>query len=37
MIENARRAVAVKVNSELTTLYWNIGKIINPENTVEKK
>ena len=31
MIDSARRAVAVKINSELTMLYWNIGRIINGE------
>jgi hypothetical protein len=31
MIDNARQAVAVAVNAELTLLYWNIGKRINDE------
>ena len=28
LIENAKRNVAIKVNSEITMLYWNIGKYI---------
>lgn len=28
LIENAKRNVAIKVNSEITLLYWNIGKDI---------
>ena len=28
LIENAKRNVAIKVSSELTILYWNIGKHI---------
>ncbi len=28
LVENAKRNVAVKVNSEMTFLYWNIGKDI---------
>ena len=28
LIENAKRNVAVKVNNEMTFLYWNIGKDI---------
>jgi predicted nuclease of restriction endonuclease-like (RecB) superfamily len=31
MIDEARRVVAIAVNSELTLLYWNIGKRINEE------
>lgn len=31
MIEQARQAVAVTINAELTLLYWNIGKRINEE------
>lgn len=29
LIDNARQRVALSVNSELTSLYWNIGKRIN--------
>lgn len=29
LIENAKRNVAIKVNNEMTLLYWNIGKNIN--------
>lgn len=28
LIENAKRDVAIKVNNEMTLLYWNIGKDI---------
>lgn len=28
LIENAKRNVAIKVNNEMTILYWNIGKYI---------
>ncbi|OFX27086.1 MAG: hypothetical protein A2033_11435 [Bacteroidetes bacterium GWA2_31_9] len=31
LIDNARNKVALAVNSELTLLYWNIGKQINDE------
>ncbi len=31
MIDSARQKVAVTVNSELTILYWNIGKQINED------
>jgi len=34
LIDNARRRVAVAVNSELTELYWHIGKEIN-ENVLQ--
>ena len=36
LIENARRNVAVKVNSEMTLLYWNIGKDIT-DNVLKNK
>jgi len=31
LIDNARKNVAVTINSELTLLYWNIGKQINED------
>lgn len=31
LVDNTRRRVAVTVNSELTLLYWNIGKKINED------
>ncbi len=31
LIDNARKNVALAVNSELTLLYWNIGKQINED------
>ena len=31
IIETARQRVAINVNSELTLMYWNIGKRINKE------
>ena len=37
MIDKARRAVAVAVNSELSMLYWNIGRRINKEILHEKR
>ena len=36
LIENARKNTAIKINSELTMLYWNIGKKIN-DGILEKK
>ncbi len=36
LIENAKRNVAVKVNSEMTFLYWNIGKDIT-ENVLKNQ
>lgn len=36
MIENAKRNVAVKVNNEMTFLYWNIGKAIT-ENVLKNQ
>ena len=36
LIENARRNVAVKINSEMTLLYWNIGKDIT-DNVLKNK
>lgn len=31
IIEESRKRVAVSINSELTLLYWNIGKTINED------
>lgn len=31
LIDEARKRVAVTINSELTLLYWNIGKQINED------
>ncbi|NLO71113.1 MAG: DUF1016 domain-containing protein [Porphyromonadaceae bacterium] len=31
IIDESRKRVAVSINSELTILYWNIGKLINEE------
>ena len=31
LIDSARQRVASTINSELTILYWNIGKQINDE------
>lgn len=36
LIENAKRNVAIKVNSEMTFLYWNIGKDIT-ENVLKNQ
>ena len=36
LIENAKRNVAVKINNEMTFLYWNIGKDIT-ENVLRNK
>lgn len=36
LIENAKRNVAVKVNNEMTFLYWNIGKYIT-ENVLKNQ
>ncbi len=36
LIENAKRNVAIKINSEMTFLYWNIGKYIT-ENILDNK
>ena len=36
LIEKARRNVAVKINSEMTLLYWNIGKDIT-DNVLKNK
>lgn len=36
LIENAKRNVAIKVSSELTILYWNIGKHIK-ENVLNQQ
>ncbi|MCD4745908.1 MAG: DUF1016 N-terminal domain-containing protein, partial [Bacteroidales bacterium] len=36
LIDNTRNRVAVSINSELTLLYWNIGKQIN-ENILQNK
>lgn len=36
LIENSRQRVAVTVNSEITLLYWNIGKRIN-EHVLQNK
>jgi len=37
LIDNARRRVAVTVNSELTILYWQIGKEINQNILMNEK
>lgn len=37
LIENARKRIAVTVNSELTLLYWNIGKRISDEILKRKR
>ncbi|MFZ1289927.1 MAG: PDDEXK nuclease domain-containing protein [Melioribacteraceae bacterium] len=37
IIENSRKKVAVTVNSELTILYWNIGKKITDEVLLNKR
>lgn len=37
LIENAKRNVAIKVSSELTMLYWNIGKYIKENVLNEQK
>ncbi|MBA3052185.1 MAG: DUF1016 domain-containing protein, partial [Candidatus Omnitrophica bacterium] len=37
MIEKTRSAVAVTVNAEMTTLYWNIGKRIRQEILKNKR
>lgn len=36
LIENAKRNVAIKINNEMTFLYWNIGKYIT-ENILDNK
>ncbi len=36
LIDNTRKRVATTINSELTLLYWNIGKQIN-ENFLQNK
>ncbi len=36
LIDNSRKRVASTINSELTLLYWNIGKEIN-ENILKNK
>lgn len=37
LIEQSRRRVALKVNSEITHLYWNVGKVINHELLREQR
>jgi predicted nuclease of restriction endonuclease-like (RecB) superfamily len=37
LIEKSRRQVAVSINSEITILYWNIGKTINNEILKNKR
>ena len=36
LIEEARSAVSVTVNSAMTMLYWRIGKRINDEDTARR-
>lgn len=37
LIEQSRRRVALKVNSEVTLLYWRVGKAINRELLQEQR
>ena len=37
LIENTKRNVAIKVNNEMTLLYWNIGKDITEKVLNNKK
>ncbi|MBK7105719.1 MAG: DUF1016 family protein [Ignavibacteriae bacterium] len=37
LIENSRKQAAININSELTILYWNIGKKINEDILLSKR